>query len=96
MTLPTPLVLKAVEWRTGARPPAPLHEAIARIAPRPLLLITTGLDYEKRQSEWYYQFAGDPKSLWNIPEAAHTGGPMARPAEYETKIVSFFEQALLK
>ena len=43
----------------------------------------------------YFKAAGEPKTLWEIPEARHVGGLAARPAEYERRVVAFFDQALL-
>ncbi len=31
-----------------------------------------------------------------VPEAGHTGGYAARPAEYERRVVGFFDRALLR
>jgi hypothetical protein len=44
----------------------------------------------------YYAAAGEPKTLWEIPESGHTGGIEARPREYERRVVSFFDEALLR
>jgi len=43
----------------------------------------------------YYERAGEPKSIWYIPEAVHTEGLQARPAEYERCVIAFFDDALL-
>ena len=43
----------------------------------------------------YYHAAGEPKTLWEIPDARHVGGLAARPAEYERRVVGFFDRALL-
>jgi hypothetical protein len=43
----------------------------------------------------YFAAAGDPKELWEIPEAGHTGGLAARPQEYEERVVGFLDRALL-
>jgi alpha/beta superfamily hydrolase len=78
-------------------PPPPLtHETISRIAPRPVFIIWTrsGVDTEVLNRE-YFKAAGEPKTLWEIPEAKHVGGLAARPAEYERRVVGFFEAALL-
>lgn len=87
---------KFLAWRTGVPAPPGVTEGIADIAPRPILLISTGQDYEQRQAQHYYDLAGEPKTLWEIPEAGHGGGPAAQPEEYENKIVTFFDQALLE
>ena len=43
----------------------------------------------------YYEAAGQPKTLWEIPESRHVGGLAARPEEYEQRVIGFFDQALL-
>lgn len=96
LTLPMyHLLIQFMEWKSGASAPQPLEAAVTQISPRPLLLISAGLDFEKRLAENYYQLAGEPKQHWNIPEASHCGGPKARPQEYESRIVEFFDAALL-
>ena len=35
------------------------------------------------------------EELWRIPKAGHTGGFVAQPAEYERRVVGFFDRALL-
>jgi hypothetical protein len=39
---------------------------------------------------------GAPKTLREIPESKHMGGIVARPAEYERRVVGFFDRALLR
>ena len=92
-----PLFITLMEWRSGASAPLSLTEAVAQIAPRPLLLIAAGKDgYEQWRSEGYYRAASQPKEYWVVEGAAHCGGPAAQPEAYETRIASFFGQALLK
>jgi len=43
----------------------------------------------------YHRVAGQPREIWRIPEAGHIGGLEARPAQYERRIVGFFNQYLL-
>jgi pimeloyl-ACP methyl ester carboxylesterase len=90
-----PIYDKAVTWYTGVPVPASVTEVISRIAPRPLLLISTGRRGEQRLVRRFYEAAGEPKHLWEIPEAYHAGGWRARPEEYAAKIVGFFDEALL-
>jgi dienelactone hydrolase len=77
-------------------PPAHLIDLMPRIAPRPVLLVYTthGVDTEDLNPR-YFRAAGEPKSIWVIPEASHTGGIDARPREYERRVVGFFQRALL-
>jgi pimeloyl-ACP methyl ester carboxylesterase len=89
------LILKFLEWRTGTPAPPAVVEVIADIAPRPILLISTGQDIEQRMARYYYEQAGYPKTLWEIPETDHGGGLAARPDEYKERIVLFFDKVLL-
>ena len=78
-------------------PPPPLmQDIIGRIAPRPVFIIWAphGVDTEALNPE-YFKAAGEPKTLWEIPESMHVGGLAARPAEYERRVVRFFDRALL-
>lgn len=81
---------------SGARPPQSLDRLVRRIAPRPVFLIYAehggggeGLN------ERYYRAAGEPKLLWRVEGAGHTGGYQADPAGYERRVVGFFDLALL-
>jgi uncharacterized protein len=77
-------------------PPAHLKDLMPRIAPRPVLLIYTthGVDTEDLNPQ-YFGAAGQPKGIWVIPEASHTGGIDARPRECERPVVGFVQRALL-
>ena len=77
-------------------PPPHLKDLVGEIAPRSVLLIYTthGVDTEDLNPQ-YYAAAGEPKTIWVIPEAGHTGGLTARPAEYERRVIAFFDRALL-
>lgn len=79
---------------SGVRPPPAVVEVIGKIAPRPLLLISTGREFEQRQMRLYYEAASYPKTLWEIPEAQHGGGLAARPKEYGDRLVQFFRESL--
>ncbi len=69
-------------------------DAIDDIAPRPILFISgAGQGLERETVRRYYAAAGEPKTLWEIPEAGHGGTWAARPDEFEEKIVAFFDQA---
>ena len=78
-------------------PPTNLKDLVPKIAPRAMFLIAapnapTGEDLNRG----YYRAAGEPKALWEIPESKHVGGQEARPREYELRVVSFFDNALLR
>jgi uncharacterized protein len=77
-------------------PPPALNELVGRIAPRPVFLIYTphGQGAETLNPT-FHAAAGEPKTIWEIPEASHTGGLDARPEEYERRVIAFFDEALL-
>jgi uncharacterized protein len=76
-------------------PPANLKDLVGRIAPRPLLLIAApNSKHGEELNRGYLAAAGEPKALWEIPESGHVGGLDARPAEYERRVVGFFDRAL--
>jgi alpha/beta superfamily hydrolase len=80
---------------SNSPPPPRMHDVIGRIAPRPVFIIWTpqGVDTEALNPE-YFKAAREPKTLWEIPESKHVGGLAARPAEYERRVVGFFDRAL--
>jgi fermentation-respiration switch protein FrsA (DUF1100 family) len=86
----------AVAVMSGTAPPPALDDLVRRIAPRPTFLIYAGrgVDSEELNVD-FYQAASAPKTLWLIPEAGHVGGFEARPGEYERRVTSFFDRALL-
>ena len=79
---------------TGARQPPGVVEEIGKLAPRPLLLVSTGRGFEQRFTRRIYEEAAEPKTLLEIPEARHGEGPHSRPEEYEKTLIGFFDQAL--
>jgi uncharacterized protein len=78
-------------------PPTNLKDLVPRIAPRPLLLIAApNSGHGEDLNRGYFKAAGQPKTLWEIPESGHVGGLEARPAEYERRVTRFFDDALLR
>jgi pimeloyl-ACP methyl ester carboxylesterase len=72
-------------------------EALRRITPRPVLLVA-GIQNngERRVLRRYYAEVGETVTLWEVPEAGHIGGWLARPKEYAQRITEFSEQGLLR
>jgi hypothetical protein len=87
--------LKVLSWYTGVSAPPGVIEVIDDIAPRPIFFISTNTDMGHRMVAHYFDKAGDPKTLWQIPETTHGGGLAARPEEYPAKIIDFFNRSLL-
>ena len=77
-------------------PPPDLKELVGQIAPRPVFFIYTSHGQGgETLNPTFYAAARDPKALWEIPEAGHTGGIEARPEQYERRVIDFFDRALL-
>jgi hypothetical protein len=66
---------------------------MARIAPRPVLLISAG-SMETEYTERYRAAAPGSTELWNIPDAGHTGGLFAHPDEYRARVLDLFDRGL--
>jgi hypothetical protein len=92
------IVTPAIALFSNSTPPASLEDLAARIAPTPFFLIyaVPGQGGEAELSQLYFESAREPKDTWRVPGAGHTGGIEARPAEYERRVVGFFDDALLR
>jgi uncharacterized protein len=78
-------------------PPPNLKDVVDRISPRAVFLIyAKGGQGGEELSQDFYESAGEPKEVWEVPEGGHVGGLDTRPREYERRVVAFFDQALLK
>lgn len=96
---PQDLVQTAAVWvLSGEAPPPSLADAASRIAPRAVFFIygQDGQAIEAAVNPVYYEAAGEPKEIWEVRGAGHTGGIRAQPAEYECRVVGFFVHELLE
>ena len=77
-------------------PPPDVKSVVPRISPRPVLLVYAahGQGGEELNPD-YFAAARQPKQLWEITDGGHTGGIVARPREYERRVIAFFDDALL-
>lgn len=62
--------MQASRLLTSARPPMPLADAVARIGPRPILLISASNEREATLSQHLHALASPSATLW--PETPHT------------------------
>jgi len=98
LSLPVyPVKTGAVTVFSNTLPPPKLTGLVPRIAPRPVFLIwaPNGGNAET-MNPVYYRLAGEPKQIWEIPNARHIQGITAHPKEYERRVVGFFDRALLE
>lgn len=89
------LYFQFVALRAGTPPPLTTHQAVTRVTPRPLLLISTGEGAERARVEALYALAGEPRAQRNIPAAGHCQAPLSQPDIYEQYLVDFFDERLL-
>jgi dienelactone hydrolase len=47
------------------------------------------------RSPTYYEAAGQPKSIWQVPGSGHVAGIDAQPQQYEERVIGFFDRTLL-
>jgi len=94
-----PLGVPAVNLMVGAdvTKARPL-DVIARIAPRPLLLIHSADDGNATTplagAQRLYAAAGEPKELWIAPSGGHVGAINSYPDEYRARVLAFLDKAL--
>jgi pimeloyl-ACP methyl ester carboxylesterase len=86
---------RGVALWTGIPIPAGIPDVIKAISPRPIMFIDTGQAEGRRLVRYFYGIADEPKQLWEIPETYHGGQYAARSLEYEEKMITFFNDALL-
>lgn len=79
----------------GEKAPPGVLSVVQDIAPRPILLISTGEEREQAWVRTLYQAAAEPKDLWEIPAARHGEGYALHPGLYAQKLTAFFDAALL-
>jgi dipeptidyl aminopeptidase/acylaminoacyl peptidase len=91
-------VAATLRCRTGARleDMRPV-DAVARIAPRPLLLIHGARDTSVcvTNARRLYAVAGEPKELWVLEKAVHVGAYFEDRTSYVDRVTRFFEAALV-
>jgi hypothetical protein len=78
-------------------PPPSLKSEVAKIAPRAVFLVygENGQNgTEKRPNRGFYAAAGEPKQLWEVPNGQHIAGITTEPAEYERRVIGFFDREL--
>lgn len=94
-----PYGVAAVDALVGARvEDARPIDAIARIAPRPVLLIHSADDENATTppagAQRLFAAAAEPKELWLAPRGGHVGAIDAFPEEYRSRVLAFLGRAL--
>lgn len=82
---------------TAAHPPLTLRAAVARAAPRPVLLIAAGNEADEANADRDIQQASpNTVQLWIVPGANHIGGLSTAPTEWEQRVTAFLDQTLTR
>ena len=70
-------------------------DQIARIAPRPVLIVHGAIDGVIPVQDAYDLQAADPSAaIWIVPQAVHAGGYEVKPEAYVLRVSDFFNRAL--
>ena len=69
-------------------------DAIGRVAARPVLFIASG-EKDIYFNRLFFQAAGEPKEIWELPHAEHGAGILQEPKEYMQRVTEFFDRTLL-
>ncbi len=84
----------AALW-TSDLPPTPLKTTAKQLeAPVFYVYGENGQPDEQPANEGFYEVTPGDKQIWEVPGSRHMGGIDARPAEYERRIVGFFDRTL--
>jgi fermentation-respiration switch protein FrsA (DUF1100 family) len=84
----------AVELMSGRDQPPSNVEQLQKIAPRPVLLISTGKSEEGNWGRILNEAAGPTAQLWETG-GGHIDGLREQPEEYEKRVITLFDEALL-
>jgi uncharacterized protein len=81
--------------RTRSRLRNPL-DLVARIAPRPLLIISPAEDrlIDRRQSDRLFERANQPKEIYRVAGAGHAEAYAVDPETYRSRVLAFLERHL--
>jgi dienelactone hydrolase len=84
----------AVAVSSNQAPPANLKDLAAKVEQPMLLIAAPNAPTGEKLNRGYHAAAGENSALWELPESDHVGAQEARPAEYERRVVGFFDRAL--
>jgi len=89
------LYYKMLNYMSGVKPTAGILAEIEKIAPRPLMLISTGKTGEQRFARICFTPIAEPISLWEVEDANHAEAYFRDPKAYQKRVSEFFDEALL-
>jgi hypothetical protein len=89
----------AVAVFTNTLPPPSLKSEMPKVAPTALFLVYGEKGQsgsEAKPNKLFFAAAREPKQIWEVPNGQHIAGIMTAPAEYERRVVGFFDRMLLE
>jgi hypothetical protein len=80
---------------TNNLPPRTLKSLVPQISGATFFVYgERGQPAEEPANRALYEAARGPKQIWEVPGSGHIGGTEAQPAEYERRIIDFFDRRL--
>ena len=82
---------------TNTLPPPSLESEVPKIAPNAVFLVYGEKGQggtERMPNKGFYAAAGEPKQIWEVPNGQHIAGITTEPAEYEQRVIAFFDRNL--
>jgi fermentation-respiration switch protein FrsA (DUF1100 family) len=82
---------------TNDLPPPSLMGEVSKIAPRAVFFVYGENGQggsETKPNRDFYEAAREPKEIWEVPKGQHIAGITTEPAEYERRVIGFFDKYL--
>jgi dienelactone hydrolase len=82
---------------TNTLPPPSLESEVSKIAPKAVFLVYGEKGQggtETRPNKGFFAAASEPKQIWEVPNGQHIAGITTAPAEYEQRVIAFFDRNL--
>lgn len=87
----------AVRIFTRDTPPIPMKDSVKNAQGTSLFLIAAGKEKDEIEyNQFFLETAGDGAELWVVPQAQHTGAFRLVQADYERRVIKFFQSALFE
>ena len=84
---------------TSTLPPPSLKSEVGKITPNAVFFVYGEKGQggsEVKPNKGFYAAAGEPKQIWEVPNGQHIAGITTEPAEYERRVIGFFDRTLLR
>jgi uncharacterized protein len=96
-TLPEASITLATALFANDLPPPSLKGEVPKIAPHAVFFVYGEKGQggtETKPNRGFYEAAREPKQIWEVPNGQHVAGITTEPAEYERRVIRFFDEHL--